>query len=224
MHKFFSLILNFILAFGLLPLLTACSTETVIEERPAFQEGLHFQTLNPIQPVQPEGGRIEVVEVFLYACPHCYALEPKINKWLENKQDIVDFKRMPAILGPAWIIQAKAYYVAEKLGILEKIHPALMKAIHEDGKQYQNDYSLKVFFIGQGVAERDFNEAFNSPEVAEKLNRARTLTVQYGLRGVPAVIVNGRYKTAQYYTGTQEKMLAVVDSLIAREMARASND
>ncbi len=211
-------------ALCLLVLLPACVSQPARKEKPAFQEGLHYRKLQPAQPTASGDGRIEIVEVFLYACPHCHALDPKISRWLADKQDTVAFRRMPAILGPGWILQAKAYYVAEKLGILDTIHPALMKAIHEDGKQYHNDYSLMEFFIGQGVSQQDFIEAANSPEVAENLSRARVLTVQYGLRGVPAIIVNGRYVTAQYFTGTQETMLDVVDSLIAKELERAAGD
>ena len=43
------------------------------------------------------------------------------------------------------------------------------------------------------------------------------LTVKYGIRGVPAIIVNGKYRTAQYFTGTQEKLLAVLDFLVEKE-------
>lgn len=224
MNKHVSRLINVIWSIGFICVMAACSNQTRTQEHSAFREGRHYQTLNPLQPVAVNDGRIEVVEVFLYACPHCNALESKINKWLEDKQDIVNFRRMPAILGPDWIIQAKAYYVAEKLGILDTIQPALLKAIHQDGKQYHNEYSLMEFFIKQGVSQHAFVEAIHSPEVAENLSRARVMTVQYGLRGVPAMIVNGRYKTAQYFTGSQEKMLEVVDSLIEREITRTSDD
>lgn len=224
MNKNVFRMVNLMLASALMLVLAACSSQPTARDRPAFQEGLHYQTLNPVQPVAKDDGRVEIVEVFFYACPHCNALEPKIRNWLENKRELVNFRRMPAILGPSWVVQAKAYYVAEKLGVLDTIHPALLKAIHQEGKQYYNEYSLMEFFIGQGVSEQAFIEAYNSPEVAEKLSQARVMTVKYGLKGVPAMIINGRYKTAQYFTGSQEKMLEVVDSLIEREIQKASID
>ncbi len=225
MKKDFFRTAKLLLASGLLPFLVACSGQPALIKQPAgpatFQEGVFYQKLDPPEPVATQDGRVDVVEVFFYACPHCNKLEPKIKDWLKDKQDKVNFRRVPAIMGPTWVDQAKAYYVAEKLGILETAHPALLKSIHNDGKQYYNEYSLLAFFLGQGVTEQAFIDAYNSPEVAEKVSQARVLTVRYGLRGVPAMIINGRYKTAQYFTGSQEKMLAVVDSLVAMEMNKA---
>lgn len=51
----------------------------------------------------------------------------------------------------------------------------------------------------------------------KKVNEARIMTDKYGIRGVPAIIVNGKYKTAQYLTGSQEKLLAVLDLLVEKE-------
>ena len=157
--------------------------------------------------------------MFFYACPHCNTLESKIQPWLDNKNNSISFKRIPAILGPAWADQAKAYYVAEELGILETIHPALLKAIHEDKRKFNNEYSVMEFFVEQGVDRQHFIAAYNSAQLAEKVNYAREMTVKYQLRGVPAIIVNGKYKTAPYYIGEQEELLDIVDYLIVKEQS-----
>jgi len=95
----------------------------------------------------------------------------------------------------------------------------LFKAIHEDGKQIYNEYSVIDFLLSQGVDEKRAYALYDSPEVAARVNEARLKTVQYGLRGVPAVIVDGRFKTAPYFVRNQEEMLEVLDSLVARERA-----
>ncbi|MEK7772391.1 MAG: DsbA family protein, partial [Pseudomonadota bacterium] len=102
-------------------------------------------------------------------------------------------------------------------GILETAHGALFKSIHDDGEQYADDQSVMDFFIKQGVKPEDFIQAFRSTEVDENVSQARVLTVKYGIRGVPAIIVNGKYRTAQYFTGTQEKLLEVLDMLVEKE-------
>jgi len=207
--------------------LSACSTPKNISEvapKPSeYKPGSDYQLIKPPIPTQTNENQIEIVEMFFYACPHCNALEPKIQSWLKDKKDIVDFKRIPAILGPTWADQAKAYYVAEKLEILDSIHPALLKAIHDDKRKFYNEYSVMEFFVEQGVDRQTFIEAYNSPQVAEKVNYARVMTVKYALRGVPAIIINGKYKTAQFYTGSQEKMLDVVDFLITKEKTLLKN-
>lgn len=183
----------------------------------AFAEGLEYQLISPPVPTHNDDGRIEVVELFLYACPHCNVLAPKIKAWAEDKSEYVQLHRVPAIVGAPWADQARVFYTAEKLGLLEKSHPALFKSIHEDGDQYADDHSIMEFFVKQGVKEEDFFQAFRSPDVEEKVSQARILTVKYGIRGVPALIVNGKYRTAQYFTGTQERLLKVLDMLVEKE-------
>ncbi|MFK5948381.1 MAG: thiol:disulfide interchange protein DsbA/DsbL, partial [Methylococcales bacterium] len=211
-----------LLVIGTLLLLSACSSQKPITKvqsaTPEYQPGAYYQLINPPVLANRTDNRVEVVEMFFYACPHCYVLEPKLANWLKGKQDIVEFKRIPAILGPSWADQAKAYYVAEKLNILDTIHPALLKAIHVDKRKFYDEYSVLDFFLEQGVDRKSFIDAYNSPYVAEKVNFARAMTVKYGLRGVPALIINGKYKTAQFYTGSQEKMLKVADFLISKEL------
>lgn len=183
-----------------------------------FSEGSQYQRIDPPLPLAPEPGRVEVVELFFYACPHCRELDPKIRAWLEDKPD-VDFRRMPAIIGPTWVDQARAFYMAVALGQLDRLHPALFKAIHEDGKQLYNEYAVIDFFVENGIDRQKATELYRSPEVAARVNEARIRTVKYGLRGVPAVVVNGTYKTAPYFVRDQAEMLDVLDSLIEKERA-----
>ena len=193
----------------------------VLADAPAkgYVEGSHYHRIEPPQPVQSADDHIEVVELFFYACPLCNTLEPKIREWLKRKPDDVEFRRIPAIIGPTWAEQAKAFYVAEALGTLEKTHQALFSAIHNDGEQYYSEFALMQFFVDQGVEADRFLELYRSPEIVEKASQARVMTVRYGLQGVPAMIVNGKYKTASYYTRNLDEMLEVVDWLIEKERA-----
>jgi thiol:disulfide interchange protein DsbA len=218
---------NLFIFSSLLFLLSACSTpkhglEEASLNPTEYKQNHHYRLINPALTVETNENRIEVVEMFFYACPHCNDLDSKILPWLDDKKDIVDFKRIPAILGPTWADQARAYYVAEQLGIIGTIHPALLKAIHKDKRKFYNEYSVMEFFVEQGVDKQLFIDAYNSPQVAEKVNYARVMTVKYGLRGVPAIIVNGKYKTAPFYMGSQEKILDIVDYLIAKERSLLS--
>ncbi len=182
-----------------------------------FSNGLEYQQIDPAIATQNDDDRIEIVELFLYACPHCNTLEHKLTNWAKDKSDHVSLKRMPAIIGASWIDQARAYYTAEKLGILDTAHQALFKSIHDDGEQYTDANAIKRFFVSQGVKPTDFIEVYQSLEINEKINQARVMTSKYGIRGVPAIIVNGKYRTAQYLTGSQEKLLAVLDLLVEKE-------
>lgn len=184
-----------------------------------FTEGSQYKRIDPPAPLTDHKGKVEVVEMFFYACPHCYELEPKLKKWLKDKP-YVDFHRMPAIAGPQWADQARAYYMIQELGKPEQMDQAIFDAIQKGGKQIYNEYSVLEFFASQGVDREKANALYLSPEIAAQVNQARVMTVKYGLRGVPAVIVNGEYVTAPYFVRNQEEMLKVLDSLVAREKAK----
>ncbi|NHZ69610.1 MAG: thioredoxin domain-containing protein [Thermotogales bacterium] len=188
-----------------------------------YREGLEYQRVEPPLPMsdQIEPGRVEVVEMFFYACPHCYELDPKLKKWLQDKP-YIDFHRMPAIVGPSWADQARAFYMAEQLGDAEKLHQALFKTIHEDGEQVYNEYAVKKFFTAQGYDPEKIDELYYSQQIADRVNEARIKTVKYGLRGVPAVIVNGKFKTAPYFVRNQEEMLNVLEELVDMERAEVA--
>jgi thiol:disulfide interchange protein DsbA len=182
-----------------------------------YHAGGQYQVLSERYGSTGDDGKIHVVEMFFYACPHCYELEPKFSQWLKTLPNDVVFERVPAIVGPTWGEQAKAYYVAEKLGMLDSFHKAFFDSIHKDGQQYYNELSLLIFFREQGVVPDKFLELVRSQEVIDKASEARKRTVKYQLRGVPAVVINGKYVTATYYTRNYDEMFSVMNWLIEKE-------
>jgi protein dithiol oxidoreductase (disulfide-forming) len=203
--------------FALLALLLASSAFA------GFEEGIEYQKLSNPQPTSSDD-KIEVLELFWYGCPHCYHLEPELNAWLKHKPDDVVFVRIPAVLGPSWELLARAYYTAELLGVLDKIHEPLFDHIHKQRKPIRNVDELKAFFEEQGVSAADFNKTFNSFAVITRTNRAKEAHNLYGVTGVPTLIVNGKYRTTASLAGSNEKMLQVVDFLISKERQSSAKD
>lgn len=195
-------------------------TQTVVAEEKTqqYHEGGQYQRIDPPSPLSIEKDKVEVVEMFFYACPHCYELDPKLKKWASDKP-WVSLKRMPAIVGPSWADQARAFYIIEALGGGEKMHSALFEAIHKDGKQIYNEYSVLKFFESQNIASEKVLELYYSQDMLDKVNQARRKTIDYGLRGVPAVVVNGKFVTAPFFVHNQQEMMAVLDSLVEKERA-----
>ncbi|MGV6852771.1 MAG: thiol:disulfide interchange protein DsbA/DsbL [bacterium] len=178
-----------------------------------YREGTNYMRVAPASQVKDS--KVHITEFFLYSCPHCYALEPKMQNWLAKHKNIV-FERIPAILGPEWVEQARFFYTAQKLGVLDSLHKVFFDSIHEQGKQYYNAIALRQFFISHGVSLNDFLSAYQSDEVKQNTNRARQLSVRYALRGVPAVIINHEWKTAPFYVHNQEEMFTVIEYLLNR--------
>lgn len=163
--------------------------------------------------------KIEVVELFSYACPHCYHFEPLLHEWVQAQQKDVVFVRIPAVFRPSWEPLARAYYVAEMLGVLDKVHGAMFKAIHEQKQSLDTEDAIAKVFVAQGVDEKQFRDAYKSFGVAAKLNRGKQMLQRYGVAGVPTLVINGKYRTSANEAGGHEGMLKVADKLIAQERA-----
>ena len=179
-----------------------------------------FIELKPAQPTQT-GDKIEVVEVFWYGCPHCYSFEPFLEEWSKSLPADVELIRLPGVLNQAWIPHAKAYYTAEKLGILAEIHRPLFDAIHKEKKQIFNDDQIRAFFISQGVTAAQFDQTYTSKEVDAKIRQAYFLARDYKLTGVPSMVINGKYLTSASQTGTFEELINVMNALIDKERQAA---
>jgi thiol:disulfide interchange protein DsbA len=181
-----------------------------------FQEGVHFQPLPSVVPTSAPD-KVEVVELFWYGCPHCYSMEPTVDAWLGRKPDNIAFVRLPAVFGRTWEPHARAFYAAEVLGVLERIHKPLMDAMHKDKRPLNNDQQLADFFAEQGVDKDAFLKALRSFDVETRLQRSQQLVRRYGITGVPAIVINGKYWTNGSMAGTYEKLFEIVDYLVARE-------
>ena len=198
----------FALMLPMLVSMTACAD--------AYTQGQDYIELSNPQPTT-SGEKIEVVELFWYGCPHCYHLDPFLEDWVASKPDDVEFVRMPAVLGKRWGLLAKAYYTAELLGVVDKIHLALFKALHEDKKKINDEAALQDFFVDQGVSAEDFKNTFNSFAVNVKVNNARQVTRRYAITGVPTIIVNGKYSTSPGLARSNEGVIKVMNYLIEKE-------
>jgi len=182
----------------------------------AFDEGIDYTVLAKPQPTET-GEKVEVLEVFMYSCPHCFHLEPTIAKWLATKPENVEFRRMPAVFGPKVEPHARAFYAAELLGKGEQFHGPLFRALHVDERDIWDEDALVAFAEEQGIDGDAFRKAYNSFFVDMRVRRSKEMLKRYGVDGVPTVIVNGKYRTSPSQTGSQDKMVEVIDYLIGVE-------
>lgn len=187
-----------------------------------FIEGGHYELLDEVQPVQT-GDKIEVVEMFWYRCPHCYRLEPFIIDWVENKPENAEYVPIPALLNPKWEFHARAFYTFESLGVLDQLHAEFFNAIHRDNKKINTVEALANWAAEQGVDHQAVIDTFSSFAVENKLNFANVMSRKYGITGVPAIIVDGRYRTSVGLAGSHEKLIEVINFLVEKAAeARAS--
>lgn len=187
-----------------------------------FDEGMEYELLKTVQPA-PTDGKVEVIEFFSYACPHCYRFEPYIEKWQETKPDNVEFIHVPAVFNKNWEALASLYYAAEVLGVQEKMHPIIFEAMHGEGKKIKSFDDLKALFEANGVSAEKLNQALNSFTVAAKTRRAKTMTESYGIKSVPNIVVQGKYRTNGTLAKSHDNVFNVVDHLTDKIKKESKN-
>ena len=191
-----------------------------------YKEGTHYHRLVPSQPTIGGADKIEVAEFFWYGCPHCYDLEPTINRWAEDIPPNVRFVRVPAMWNDLLQLHGRLFYTKDvlvrngKINDPEGFHNAVFDEYHNRGNRLLNEQAIRRLFARFGVGDEDFDKTWNSFEVAQKLRVASDLARRYSISGVPAIVVNGKYRTGGSEAGSYPKLIEVIDELIARESAR----
>lgn len=182
-----------------------------------FREGQHYRVVTPAQPTSVAPGKVEVAEVFWYGCPHCYSLEPYIQRWKANAPPQAELVRVAASLNPSWQPHARLFYAAKALGVLDEAHTAAFRELHVN-RNPLNTLDAQVEFLGQfGVSEEQARDALTSFSVETELRRADTLVRRYRLTGVPAMVVNGKYVMGADTAGGPDALMELVNYLVALE-------
>ena len=187
-----------------------------------WEKGRHYKELPyPVKTEDPS--KIEVLEVFWYGCPHCYEFNNEhLPEWEKQLAEDVSFRLMPATF-PGWETHAKAFYAAEFLGIREDIHQFLFDKIVADPKKYKEVSDFKPLFIERGVKSEDFDKVFavsgfrKISKIDEAIKKAGDTVKSLRISGVPALIVNGKYKVGVRDAGSFENMIKITNFLVNKE-------
>ena len=181
------------------------------------QEGPAYLAITPAQPTSADEGMIEVVEIFSYGCSHCFRFEPMLDRWLKTKPANVKFVQLPAIFNATLAMYARAFYAAEALGVLDKIHTPFFEAIHLQKRRMNTEAEVAALFAEHGVDQQKFEKAFRSFAVEAKVRRAAELGKRYGVQATPSMVVNGKYITDPGKTNGFQGMVNIVNQLVKQE-------
>lgn len=190
---------------------------TVQAADPVIAGKEYIELSNPVPVSKP--GKIEVVELFWYGCPHCYNFEPMINPWAEKLPEDVNFKRIPAMFGGPWDAHGQMFLTLEAMGVEHKVHAAVFEAIQVQRKHLTKPDEMADFLATQGVDKDKFLATFNSFAIKGQVQQAKELAKKYEITGVPSLVVNGKYRFDLGTAGGPDGVLNVADQLIAKERA-----
>lgn len=189
-----------------------------------WEAGKNYFVIDPPQPTE-SNGKVEVLEVFSYGCPHCNEFQPIAENIRKSLPAGTSFRYLPAGFGRAsWETFARAYYVAEALGILDKTHAALFKAIYAERKVNGVSPSLDeiagVYAASAGVKAEDVVATATSFAVNAKVKRGEAYVKATGVDGTPTLIINGKYRLDAKSAGSYPALQELVQYLVAKEGAK----
>lgn len=180
-----------------------------------FEVGRDFELVQPPQP--SEKGKVEVLEFFSYACPHCHELEPMLHKWAAKLPADVVLRRVPVTFNrPEWSVLARLYLTIEALGQGDRLHGAAFDAVHKKRLALHKEGVAQEWLAQNGIDAAKVGETWRSFAVAGGMQRLQQLATAYRVDGVPLLVVAGRYKTSASLTGDYLRMFEVVNDLIVR--------
>jgi len=188
-------------------------------------QGRDYMPLSPPQPTE-NSKKIEVIEFFWYGCIHCYHLEAPLNAWLKHKPADVEFRRVPAVLQPAWMPLTRTYYTLVALGVADKYHSAIFDAIHKENRRnlVTDPNAIASWLATKGLDKQKFLDAYNSFAVNGRAQRAVDVSSAYNIDGTPTLVINGKYLIAPHMDGyatdgqiDYAAFFHAVDQLIAQE-------
>jgi len=178
-------------------------------------EGKDFVRLKTDQPTTTPG-KVEVLEFFSYACPHCAAFEPELEAWERHLPSDAVLKRVPvAFLMNAPLFQ-RTYYTLDTMGLVDKMQEKIFNAVHVEHARMNSPEDVAAVVGKNGGDSAAFLSTFRTPSVDLAANRARKMTSDYAVDSVPSLVVQGRYLTSPAQAGGTKQALWAVDGLIAR--------
>jgi thiol:disulfide interchange protein DsbA len=181
-------------------------------------EGHDYASLKKAQPIAT-GKEIEVLEFFWYRCPHCFQLEPGMNKWLKTLPKDAQVRRVPAVFRPDWLPAAKIYYSLEQMGLVDRLHGKVFDAYNIENLDLNNPAVLGGWIAKQGVDRKKFETIYNSFSTQSKANQGAQLATAYAISGVPTLVVDGKFMTSMSMTQSEPRLFEVLDQLIVKARA-----
>ncbi len=181
-------------------------------------EGVHYEVLEESLNIPPFNG-ITISEFFWLGCSHCQNFEPEVAKWvseLNKSQPTVVIKK--AVPGNSrWTEDAKVFFAMKELNAKSEDVSKMLSFYQKEAKvngTLPTKELIKSFFE---LLELDANKAMaliESPTaLVSKMVDAEKEFKKLNQGGVPAFVINGRYKlkfdTARSYDDIYQIINAV---------------
>ena len=178
-------------------------------------EGIDFQSL--ARPISvPANGKIEVIEFFWYACPHCFTFEPMLEAWLPKLPADVHFRRVPVGFDARKETHQRIFYTWEALGLVEQMHLKTFQRFHVQRKAIDSLRDMQEFALENGLDIVKVGQAWDSFSVQSRCRDAKRLEDDYGIERMPEMAIGGRFVAIAQPSAGPASVLATTDWLLDR--------
>lgn len=196
---------------------------------PGLTEGVEYNAIEGGKPFRPQApGKIEVVEVFSYTCPHCAVMQPKLEAWQATLPKSVAVSYMHAAFQPEDPFML-GYLAADAAKVAPLTHHRMFAAVHENNQLPKNATLQQVtaFYLrSPGVNAKAFNAALaDKASLRRKMLATRDFQMRSKLQGTPTLIVDGRYLVSgNSYDNLLANARKIIDAIAAsrKPAAKAS--
>ena len=166
---------------------------------------------------QQESKSIIIYEFFWYGCPHCYNLEPTMERIETDLDKDTKIVKLPVALRDSWIPHAKLYYALQQMGKIDEVHNLIFEEIHLEDNRLNTEQQMVDFLGKHGIDTNKFMEKYTSFGTEARIKKASNLAKKYQINSVPTIIVNGKYLTSGSYVSSYDELYSVINLLIERE-------
>jgi len=166
---------------------------------------------------QQESKSIIIYEFFWYGCPHCYNLEPTMERIEADLDKDTKIVKLPVALRDSWIPHAKLFYALQQMGKIDEVHNLIFEEIHLEDNRLNTEQQMVDFLGKHGIDTNKFIEKYNSFGTEARIKKASNLAKKYQINSVPTIIVNGKYLTSGSYVSSYDELYSVINLLIERE-------
>ncbi|WP_036166585.1 thiol:disulfide interchange protein DsbA/DsbL [Massilia sp. 9096] len=194
--------------------------------------GAEYTVLSSPQPSRTVGKKVEVTEFFMYHCPHCHALEPILEQWVQKQGNNIVFKRIHMPYQGANDPESHLFLTLQAMGKNEAYQARIMDSVGQivQRKRSETLSEQEVLDLGTqlpGIDKAKFMDTWNSFGVKTALSREPGIVFNnYKINTVPTLVVDGKYvvSPAQVAETTHaqderqlfQQTLQVVDALVAK--------
>ena len=206
----------------ILALLTALLCAQVTVQAQTIQAGREYIVLDPPREVTT-GPKIEILEFFYYGCPVCYEFQPLFSRWLNQAPEYISLRRIPVVGSDSQDTFAKLFHSLDSMGHIARLHWPIYDNFHFDGVKLNEEPVLTDWVARNGVNREQFEAAFQSEEVKNKLTETDDMMKAMNIRGVPTIVIDGKYLTSARLAGGTRRLPQVIDQLVKQARRERPN-